>query len=49
MTDSTEIRPRAGDIGEGQREYEFEPVEAPSMPEPVVAPTPTPDREPVPA
>jgi hypothetical protein len=36
-----------GDIGEDQREYEFEPLTAPSVPEPVHVPTP--DREAVPA
>jgi hypothetical protein len=36
---------RCGDIGEGQREVEFEPLTAPSVPEPVQ----TPEREPVPA
>lgn len=38
---------RNGDIGEGQREVEFEPLTAPSVPEPVHAPAPS--REPVPA
>jgi hypothetical protein len=38
-----------GDIGEGQREYEFEPLTAPSVPEPQVVPTEAPDREAVPA
>lgn len=33
-----------GDIGEGQREVEFEPLTAPSVPEPVHAPS----QEPVP-
>jgi hypothetical protein len=37
---------RLGDIGEDQREYEFEPLTAPSVPEPVHVPTP--DREAVP-
>lgn len=43
--------PRMGDIGEGQREWEFEPLTAPSVPEPVHVPTPVtePEREPVPA
>lgn len=34
-----------GDIGEGEREYEFQPLTAPSVPEPVIAPAP--EREPV--
>lgn len=34
-----------GDIGEDQKEYEFEPMTAPSVPEPVKVP----EREPVPA
>lgn len=37
-----------GDIGEGQREYEFEPISEPGVPEPVAAPV-EPAREPVPA
>lgn len=45
---------RCGDLGDDQREYEFEPLTAPSVPEPVVVPMPTPApaepaREPVPA
>ena len=36
-----------GDIGEDQKEYEFEPLTAPSVPEPVHVPVP--DREAVPA
>lgn len=36
-----------GDIGEDQTEYEFEPLTAPSVPEPVHVPVP--DREAVPA
>lgn len=43
MTDPT---PRMGRIGEPQREYEFEPLEAPAVPEAVPA-NPDPDREPV--
>lgn len=31
-----------GDIGADPREYEFEPMTAPSVPEPVVIPTPEP-------
>lgn len=31
-----------GDIGEDQREYELEPIEAPAVPEPVVVPEPVP-------
>ena len=40
-----------GDIGEDQREYEFEPLTAPSVPEPAETPAPVtvPDREAVPA
>jgi hypothetical protein len=37
-----------GDIGEDQREYEFEPLTAPAE-APVEAPVTTPDREAVPA
>lgn len=38
-----------GDIGGGEREYEFEPLpETTPVTEPA-APTPAPDREPVPA
>lgn len=40
---------RCGDIGEDQREYEFEPLTAPSIPEPQTAPVTVPDREAVPA
>lgn len=36
-----------GDIGEDQKEIEFEPLTSPSVPEPVTAPTPVP--VPVPA
>lgn len=38
-----------GDLGEGQKEYEFEPVETPGVPEPVTAPVPEvePVKEPV--
>lgn len=32
----------AGDIGDDQREVEFEPLTAPSVPEPIRTPTPTP-------
>jgi hypothetical protein len=38
-----------GDIGEDQREYEFEPLTAPSVPETTPAPVTVPDREAVPA
>ena len=38
---------RLGDIGEDQREYEFEPLTTPSIPE--TAPVTVPDREAVPA
>ena len=44
---STIAPPRMGDIGEDQREYEFEPLTAPSVPEP--APVEVPEREAVPA
>lgn len=37
---------RNGDIGEGQREVEYEPLTAPSVPEPVHAPAQP--REPAP-
>lgn len=37
-----------GDIGEDQREYEFEPLTAPSVPEPDTAPVEAPEREEVP-
>lgn len=41
---------RCGDIGEGQREWEFEPIEVPAPPVTVPEPAPAePDREPVPA
>jgi hypothetical protein len=44
---------RMGDIGEGQREWEFEPLTAPAVPEPEFVPEPAPveapDREAVPA
>ena len=41
-----------GDIGEGQREWELEPLEAPrpvEVPEPAEAPVETPELEPAPA
>lgn len=38
-----------GNIGEPVREVEFEPLTAPSVPEPVTAPETTPVEEPVPA
>lgn len=48
MTSTTaSTAPRMGDIGEDQKEYEFEPLTAPSVPEPVSVPVP--DRELVPA
>jgi len=38
-----------GDIGEGQREFEVEPLTVPAAPEPVTAPElPTPERVPEP-
>ena len=37
---------RCGDIGEGQREWEFEPLEVPT---PVEVPDTAPEPEPVPA
>lgn len=37
-----------GNIGEPQREIEFEPLTAPSVPEPVRTPTPAPERQPEP-
>jgi hypothetical protein len=37
-----------GDLGDDQREYEFEPLTAPAVPEPVAVPA-EPAREPVPA
>lgn len=45
---------RMGNIGDDQEEYEFEPLEQPSVPEPAVAPAPAPApsepvKEPVPA
>jgi hypothetical protein len=40
---------RMGDIGEDQREYEFEPLTAPSVPEPEHAPAPQREPEKVPA
>lgn len=53
------LPPRAGDIGEGQREIELEPLEVPGrvpapseapLPDPTPsAPVPVPEREPVPA
>ena len=47
---STTYRPTAGDIGEGQREWEFEPIEVPTPIEvPETAPEPAPAPEPVPA
>lgn len=36
-----------GDIGSDPREYEYEPLTAPAVPEPVSVPVP--EREPVPA
>lgn len=44
---STEIY--AGDIGEGQKEWEFEPLTAPSIPEPERTPVPAREPEKVPA
>lgn len=38
-----------GDIGEDQHEYEYEPLTAPSVPEPVHAPVEQPAPEKVPA
>jgi hypothetical protein len=38
-----------GDLGEDQREYEFEPLAAPSVPEPVAVPQPQREPEKVPA
>lgn len=38
-----------GDIGEDQKEYEMEPVEAPAVPIVEPAPVPVPEPEPVPA
>jgi hypothetical protein len=38
--------PRAGDIGEDQEEYEFEPLTAPGVPEPTYTPVEEPAREP---
>lgn len=38
-----------GDIGEDQREYEFEPLTAPAVPEPAVEPVTVPEPEMVPA
>ena len=43
------MNPRCGDIGEDQREYEFEPLTAPSVPEPIPTPVEAPEKEPVPA
>ena len=40
---------RMGDIGEDEREYEFVPFTAPSIPEPTTAPTPEREPEKVPA
>lgn len=38
---------RMGDIGDDQREYEVEPLTAPSVPEPAPAPVPAePEKEP---
>lgn len=41
--------PRAGDIGEDQEEWEFEPLTAPGVPEPQHQPVEVPEREKVPA
>lgn len=38
-----------GNIGDNPREYEFEPLTAPSVPEPIRTPAPAPVEEPVPA
>jgi hypothetical protein len=38
--------PKAGNIGEDQEEYEFEPLTAPSVPEPVYTPTKEPEKVP---
>ena len=46
MTTST---PRMGDLGGDEREYEFEPLTAPSIPEPTPAPAPEREPEGVPA
>ena len=44
------LAPRLGDIGEDQREYEFEPMPLSTpVEEPNVAPDTVPDRESVPA
>lgn len=45
MTSMTRRTLTGGDIGEDQREYEFEPIADPGVPEPVVVPEPS--REPV--
>jgi hypothetical protein len=36
----TIVAPKAGDIGDNPREYEFEPLTAPSVPEPITVPAP---------
>ena len=38
-----------GDIGEDQKEYEFEPIETPAVPEPAPVVEPVPEPEEVPA
>lgn len=43
------FRIHLGDIGEGQREYEFQPLTAPSVPEPAISPAPQREPEKVPA
>lgn len=37
---------RCGDIGGDQEEREYEPLTAPSVPEPIRTPTPTPEKVP---
>ena len=45
----TTFTPRMGDLGGDEREYEFEPLTAPSIPEPTPAPVPEREPEGVPA
>ena len=40
------MTPRMGDIGADPHEIEFEPLTAPSVPEPVTAPTTAPEEVP---
>ena len=40
------MTPRMGDIGDNPREIEYEPLTAPSVPEPITAPVTAPEEVP---